>query len=587
MNDKLSLLCSFFLLALLFPASGLMQRSSADLIGASACPTVILSSRDDPYYPLAEQIADNEGLPLVYSLNEALDCHPGTLLWVASPDSLSDQAMVAYGTALKERGVWLSSGIITGSSLENARALYQRGRHASVGSAYAVNAANPAAHIEQGQIVRYEAHNAARREPLTKSGLLQALAEGAYLSFTGHGGGSYWRLESQPGSTLRAADLPALNRIALSTGSCQTLRPWVEGSIALAFADQGASAYAGFVYSPNEGYLIGEFQGLPLRYTWPGFPIGAVVAVQNRGAMQGFASFPYYHLLGDPRSALGDEPAYNLVSDESEGDTRTLHFTEAPVNGLLPVLIQGGARYSFVEVVGEISARQHEPFYNSRLQMVDIGDDKYVLLLNPGGEFSLRLHARAPFLWAFSDLLLDSLDDSLLFRLQAGTQGDLITFGAGVAALLLTALVARRRGATSREWIAAILCGAGLAGLYGLYALMRLERATITSKTLVFSAWALLGIGLLSASGALLYLRARGWPGKAAALLVASLPFWFSGLFSLGGLALVNQLMVRPAIGTSLWNANMAWTAWISFGILTLLLWSVFAAARGLIRKEA
>jgi hypothetical protein len=94
----------------------------------------------------------------------------------------------------------------------------------------------------------------------------------------------------------------------MGTASCNTVRLWNEDSIALRFVDQGAAANSGFVYSPNEGYLIGEFDGLSFRYTWPDFPIGHVIQAQNRSTLQGFAQFPYQHLLGGPQIALQTEP---------------------------------------------------------------------------------------------------------------------------------------------------------------------------------------------------------------------------------------------------------------------------------------
>lgn len=74
------------------------------------------------------------------------------------------------------------------------------------------------------------------------------------------------------GVKITPEDVPQLDRAVIGTGSCQTVRPGNPDSIARCFVDQGAAAYSGFVYSPNEGYLIGEFDGLPFRYTWPDFP---------------------------------------------------------------------------------------------------------------------------------------------------------------------------------------------------------------------------------------------------------------------------------------------------------------------------
>jgi len=166
------------------------------------------------------------------------------------------------------------------------------------------------------------------------------------------------------------------------------------------------------------GYLIGAYRGLPFRYTWPGYPIGHAVQVQNHGTLQGFAQIPYYFLLGDPRIALQAEPAYRQVGAETSAGTLTISYAGAPV-GVIPVRIPGGARFSFVEVSGAGVAWEREPFYNSRLQMADIGDDKFVLFEHKGGDFDLQLRTRPPWYWVPADILMDALDGTLLF-LQEG-----------------------------------------------------------------------------------------------------------------------------------------------------------------------
>ena len=169
------------------------------------------------------------------------------------------------------------------------------------------------------------------------------------------------------------------------------------------------------MWSPNEGYLIGEFIDLPFRYSWPGFPIGHIVQAQNQGALQGFASLPYYHLLGDPRIALQQEAPYSVQDDRVEGLTRIVKYADAPA-GLIPIRIPNAAGYSFVEAPGVTAAWESDPFYNSRLQMVNIGSDKYVLLVHAGGDFSLRLQTSPPWYWVIADPLIDSLDQVLLFN---------------------------------------------------------------------------------------------------------------------------------------------------------------------------
>jgi len=81
------------------------------------CELVVLTDRDDPYYPLAEEIAKAEEAPVATSLKQALSCQPIFLLWVVSPDSLSDEAMIEFGLAMKDRSSAVSSGIITASTI--------------------------------------------------------------------------------------------------------------------------------------------------------------------------------------------------------------------------------------------------------------------------------------------------------------------------------------------------------------------------------------------------------------------------------------------------------------------------------------
>ncbi|NIQ59356.1 MAG: hypothetical protein GWN71_40220, partial [Gammaproteobacteria bacterium] len=117
--------------------------------------------------------------------------------------------------------------------------------------------------------------------PLTPETFRAALDRSGYVTFAGHGGPGYLRLDDE--TTVRAGDLPALSGAVVTTAACNTFRPWSDGSIATAFVDRGAMAYAGFAYSPVAGYLLGVYEGLPLRHSWPDFPIGRIVRVQALG----------------------------------------------------------------------------------------------------------------------------------------------------------------------------------------------------------------------------------------------------------------------------------------------------------------
>jgi hypothetical protein len=555
---------NLLLLALLWaihPAAGAQETA------------VILADPADPFYALAQEMAVAEGLALVDSLDEALAREPVYLLWVVSPGRLSDQALVEFGQAMQRRAAAVSAGIITGSSLERARALWRRAAEAGGEQVYAANAANPAGHIEAG-IVGPKGDS----QPLTKATFLDSLAAADYLTFTGHG--SQRALYLQEGVAVRAADLPNLGPVVVATGSCNTFRPWEEGSIALALADRGAAAYAGFAYSPNEGYLLGEFEGLPLRYTWPEFPIGHAVQVQNRGTVAGFAAFPYYFLLGDPRLALQAEAPYRLLEERTAGNDRIQRYAGAPA-GVIPVRLPGGARYSFVEIEGVAAGWQGAPFYNSRLQMVDVGPDKFLLFEHQGGDFILHLRARPSWSWVAGDVLLDSLDNTLLYLQDHG--GALIMLVVGGLALLAVLFLLIRRRASLRSLALAALFGLGAAALHALYALARLDAVTITSKNVTFGALAPVSTFLLVTCAAFLYLNARSRGGRAVALAVATLPAWAPAVLLLVILAVADDLLVGSRLGTGLWNCRMALQPLIALPVLGLAL----AAGLAWLRRAA
>lgn len=561
--------------ALIYPAAAVAAAAEQT---PESCPLVVLADPGDPYFGLAQEIAAAEDALLVAApegaqpagtLQKALDCRLDFLLWVAAPERLSDKTMVQFSQALQAYPS-AAAGLITGSSSEAARALYQRGHAPATGSLFSANAPNPAAHIYSG-VLREIDPNGEAAQPvstwaLDRYSLADALQRSSYLTFTGHGGGDYLRLDEE--NLFTAADVPRLDGVVVSTGSCQTVRPWREGSIALRFVDQGAAAYAGFVYSPNEGYLMGEFDGLPFRYTWPDFPIGRVIQAQNRGTLQSFAAFPFHLLLGDPRISLRSAPPYRLVDDVTQGSRRTLTYAGLPA-GVIPIRIAGGAAYRFVRAAGEngsiTAAAQGDLFYNSRLQMFDAGADKYLLLEHPGGALTLELREHAPLSWQAADLLLDSLDHTFLFSQQSG--GDLISLA--FAALLLgwVGFLAVRKRLNRRALPPALLFALGAAGLHALYWLLRLGQVTIISKVVVFSPLSLAATFLLAFGGALRYLHARGLPGRAGGLLAVTFSAWAPMVFVLAAMALFNLVFFRPEFGVSLYSYRTALTplpAWLA-----------------------
>lgn len=212
--------------------------------------TVILVHSDDPYYTLAEEIAESESLPVVHSIDEAIARSPIFLLWVMCPSRFSDSRVVDFGVKVRGLPSVISVGIISGSTLEKARALWKRAPQARGERLVAVNQANPTARIFEDRIISF--HNGERTtQSLTRANLKDALQDADYLTFTGHGGTNYWGVDKK--ATFAASDVPSLPPVVLSSGGCQTFRIHRRNSIALRFTDQGAAAYSGFVFSPNGG----------------------------------------------------------------------------------------------------------------------------------------------------------------------------------------------------------------------------------------------------------------------------------------------------------------------------------------------
>lgn len=549
------------------------QANPPQALGAN-CELVVLANSADPYYSLALEIAAAEGAPIVNDISEALACQPVYLLWVASPGWLTEAALVEYGLAMQEQPGAISTGILTASTLEGARQLWQRGSNVGGGHFIAANAANPSAHIDEGRILDISTGGSETTRALTKNDFLAALQSADYLTFTGHGGKNFLGLSKS--EKITPADIPGLGEVLIATGSCQTFRPWEAESIALRFIDQGAAAYAGFVFSPNEGYLIGEFDGLPFRYTWPEFPIGHVIQAQNQGTLQGFASFPFLFLLGNPRLALQSQPPYEVLADEQTEGRRILKLRNVPA-GVTPIRIEGGAGYGFIHIPGVSSAAEGDPFYNSRLQMVDIHGDKYLLVISPGGELTLELSRIPPWYWYPQDVLLDSLDSVLIFNLQSG--GEQIALLLTLPLLGWVAWMLFKRRLQGKKARLAILIGMGTTVLHGLYIYIRLDQVTMISKTLVFNPLGLLSTFLLVTIGALIYFHSTGWVGKVIAIGVVSFSFWSPLVFGLAILGLANILALNSAIGVGLYNYSLALLPGASLpgiiGLSGLVLWLV------------
>jgi len=503
--------------------------------------TVILADPNDPYYVLAEEISQFESFPIENSIDKAFDQNPVFLLWVVSPSYLSEQALIEFSMTIQNHSSAISAGIISGTTLEKARDLWQRSFDFKGESLLSAN-------FNESRFIAFDGNRTAT--PLsTKEKLIQSLLNADYLTFAGGGGSGFWRLGRD--TYLIAEDIPHLPTIVISTGVCQTFRLWKEKSIALRFTDQGAVSYAGFAHSPAPYYLFGDEDGFPYRYTFPDFPIGHIVQLQNQGAMQGFAHFPWFYLLGDPRMSFQAEKPYRLVEDNKAGEIRILHCTNAPA-GFIPVHIPGGAEYSFIEIPSITASSSRDLFFNSRLQIIDINADKYILFNHKGGDFTVRLHKNTPWHWSVLDPFTDALDHVFLYHLH--TQGSSFFLFITAIVLIPVAWFALRKKVNTKTILPSIVTGVCFSIFIGFYALARLDHATITTKMIHFSPLSVLEIFLLTACGAFLFLNSRSLLVKVGAILMATFPTWAIAAFWMGGIAIVNIFGSRPRMGVNLYN---------------------------------
>lgn len=565
---------NFFRL-LLFPGAllGLMLLAVIFRPGMAAVqpagPTVVLAAPASPYHALAEEIAAEEGLPLAASLREALAGSPAYLLWVAAPQEFSDPVMIELGQALKAHPTPVAVGIITGSELEKARQLWQRAGRVNGKTVVVANAASSTANISAGiTVFQGQTQN---HLPLSRENLAASLQQADYLTFNGHGSGSCWIVDQNGPVRLAAQDIPALPPAVISADSCQMLRIWVPDSLALRFVDQGAAAYAGFVYSPIAGYQLGEYGGTVFRYTWPEFTIGQAMLVQQEGYRRGFSNLPFYFLLGDPRISLQSQAPYRLLEDRMEGRARLVRFSAAP-QGFLPVRIPGGAEYSYVEILGAAAADDHDPFYNSQMQMTNIGGDKYILFKHTGGEFTVRLQPRQPILRMAGDPLLDILDHSLIFIHQGAAQTAVLVLVQGLFSLV----VLRLNLAGFRRWLRVVVITGWVAAIvHGLYALLRENQLTITSKVVQFSPLVLLITFLAVTTGAYLYLSTQTPWKKALAVLAATWIYLAAALVNLAAPAAIN-IITGTRFGGAIYNYRPGTMILIAFVLLFILVGAAY-----------
>jgi len=528
--------------------------------------TIVLCNADDPYLPLAEELAAQEGWPLVASIDAALSQRPSTLYWVAAPQSYSEASFSLWGRAIMDHDTPVCLGLISGKRIDSARALLEAEAHTDPLMVSIVP--------REGYLETWVDTGSSQQRQLDSRTLIGALADGGYVVYQGHGTRRDWRFHSD--DRLTADDIPPLHGTVVNALACQTLKLWSDDAIALAFTDQGAAAYIGFLHSP-QGYVIGEPKGFPAQYTWPDYDLGKLVQVQNRGMGQGHLAWPYYIILGDPHLSLASEPPYQVVSDVLRGDERTVMLSDAPT-GVIPVRIEGGADYAFVASGSGAVAWRGDPFYDPDLQMIDIGDTKYLLLVHPGGDLEIALKRSVPLTVRLGEPLLDALDHLTVVQHATGSiVPNLLLTGLVWAAVGL--IVWRKQRPLGKHLVPALWSGVIIALAQTIYALLRHDRLTalftsyLRTQDVAFNISPLVVLSSLAivVGGAWLLGAAKKPLPKMLAMLAATAPLSVIAPFWFCSNALLN-LLAGKRYGVPLYGYAMGGMAAISWSIEALLL---------------
>lgn len=249
-------------------------------------------------------------------------------------------------------------------------------------------------------------------------------------------------------------------------------------------------------------------------------------------------------MLGDPRIYCRSEAPYEIVSNETSGNTRTIRLCNVE-SGLIPVFIEDGAGYEFVSIQGLTSSGMDSDYFNSRLQMIDINADKYIVIDTGSDTVTIELRKEAPFLQTAFNNITGFLDSG--FTQNQGSGQPLLL---ALPLLILFVIGLIRKRYTGAQLIAALIFGAAAALITLFYVLIRAGHVTVTNIPVKVNLFFILGIFICTGYGELLYNRAKKRKGRIFAVLAANLNTLVSFLIVAVAL-LIMQLVVGETFSIS------------------------------------
>jgi hypothetical protein len=539
--------------------------------------TVILSDPDDSYYTLAKEIADAEQTVISHDFTQALSYRPKYILWVASPDSLSEEDLWTIGDIFKRMDFYPAMGIISGDSTESARQLYQNGKLTKSGISYLGSDVEVDQQIMAAVIVDLNQPEEGII-PLTKDSLIETLAKSDFFYWVRHVSVDKWMWMTDTANSedgrLMSKDIPELGSLAIITPSCGSFQPWREDSIAMGFVNHGAAAYLGHVHTSvvSNSFLMRKGYSIPGASTWKEFPLGIQAQVRRRMEGKVTSATPLYFMLGDPRAYLSDSQPYTILSDKAKDGTRTI-TGETDLRGYLALKVEDGAGYDFTTITGLTSISENDLFFNNYLQSLDLGGDKYLLFYQEDGDFEITLKEKAPFLWVLWDGLMDALDYNWI---TIGVVYAPISLAfLALLIIILTIKLLRKKVAVTelkRPFAAGIL----FAGLHIGYTLLRMDKFSASADLVSLSPIDLLlgFVGYFStiSAGFLLVKGARKKIGEFFGWVIAILPQVLLTIFKFGIISITNVMFkAQNTVPKQLWNFNSFWISAIALVIDLLI----------------
>ena len=536
--------------------------------------TVVVSAPSDPYFRFAQRIAQEEKLRIVEEFTDVLQFHPKFIILVVSPSNLTVEKLARIGNIFKSQDYYPALGIISGSTLDTAEQLWERRNSAQAGNNFLGGDVDILQLVYEPTIFNI-GDGANTKIALNKNSLIETLKQADYFYWTRHSGGRtwFWNEGSEnwgKNDELFSNDIPQLKPVVIYSPTCSIFRPWLKDSIALGFIDKGAAAFLGFTNSPHTASFSKYGMFVPGLTSWDEFPLGLVAQVQNKIAVKMIYHSPQLFMFGDPRIHLSKDRPYQIISDQIAKNGKRLIEGYSEKTGVLAVKIDNATDYDFLSVKGLTSLSEKDIFHNRLVQTLDLGTDKYLLMLHRGGNFQIELSRQIPFGWVFADALVDALDYSwvvLWVNVYADANPDIYILSLPIfVGILLFKTFLQKKSLRDYQ---KILIFAFLLALFRLgYCLLRLDEYTVSTNLLDYTANDLVvgytGVFSSLAGGLILMKDGQKIVVKFLGLLFAvARQFWMAG-FYLAFLTFFNHVpQITNMTAAGVWNYSVFWLSFI------------------------